>query len=107
MKQSTFYLVLCILGVLIPWVFLIGFLGIPEPTISLFFTSIFANHVSSAVAGDLLVSGVVFFIFLFYEGRRLNMKNLWLFVPVTLFVGLSFGLPLFLYSRAKKIEQTG
>ena len=106
MKQSSFYLVLCVLGVLIPWVFLIGFLGIPEPTISLFFTSIFANHVSSAVAGDLLVSGVVFFIFLFYEGRRLNMKNLWLFVPATLFVGLSFGLPLFLYFRAKRFEQT-
>lgn len=106
MKQGTFYLILCIPGVLIPWAFLIGFLGVPEPTISLFFTSIFANHVSSAVAGDLLTSGVVFFIFLFYEGRRLNMKNLWLFVPATLLVGLSFGLPLFLYFRAKRLEQT-
>lgn len=106
MKQSTSYLALCVPGVLVPFAFIIGFFGVPEPTIPLFFTSIFVNHVSSAVAGDLLISGLVFFIFLFFEGRRLNMKNLWLFVPATLFVGLSFGLPLFLYFRAKKLEQT-
>ncbi|MBI1820085.1 MAG: DUF2834 domain-containing protein [Nitrospirae bacterium] len=96
-------MILSVPGVLIPWAFLIGFLGVPEPTISLFFTSIFANHVSSAVAGDLLVSVVVFFVFLFYEGSRLNMKNLWLFIPATLLIGLSFGLPLFLYFRAKRL----
>lgn len=106
MKQSTFYLALCIPGVLVPFAFIIGFFGQSEPTISLFLTSIFVNHVSSAVAGDLLVSGFVFFAFLFFEGRRLGMKNLWFFVPATLFVGLSFGLPLFLYFRARKIEQT-
>jgi len=106
MKQSTFYLTLCIPGVLIPFAFIIGFFGIPEPTFSLFFTSIFVNHVSSAVAGDLFISGVVFFVFLFCEGRRLNMKNLWFFIPATLFVGLSFGLPLFLYFREKRLEQT-
>jgi hypothetical protein len=105
MKQSTLYLALCVPGVLIPFAFIIGFFGLPEPTISLFFTSIFVNHVSSAVAGDLLVSGLVFFTFLFIEGRRLGMKNLWFFVPATLFVGLSFGLPLFLYFRVKRIEQ--
>lgn len=106
MKQSTLYLALCVPGVLIPFAFIIGFFGIPEPTISLFFTSIFVNHVASAVAGDLLISGVVFFVFLFYESRRLNIKNLWLFIPATLFVGLSFGLPLFLHFRAIKLEQT-
>lgn len=106
MKQSTFYLALIVPGVLIPFAFIIGFFRLPEPTISLFFTSIFANHVSSAVAGDLLISGFAFFTFLFFEGRRLNMKNLWFFVPATLFVGLSFGLPLFLFFRARRIEQS-
>ncbi len=71
MKHSTLYLVLCIPGVLVPFAFIIGFFGQPEPTVPLFFTSIFVNHVSSAVAGDLLVSGLVFFAFLFIEGKRL------------------------------------
>lgn len=106
MKQSTFYLALCAPGIVIPFAFIIQFWGISQPTVSLFSTSIFANHVSSAVAGDLIISSLAFFSFLFYEGKRLSMKNLWLFIPATLFVGLSFGLPLFLYFRAKNLEQT-
>ena len=105
MKQSTFFLALCVPGVIVPFALIIGFFGVPEPTVSLFFTSIFVNHVSAAVAGDLVMSGLAFFAFLFYEGKRLNIKRLWLFIPATLFIGLSFGLPLFLYFRAKKIEQ--
>ena len=104
-ETKHIFLVICIPGIIIPFGFIIGFFGVPDPTISLFFISIFANHVSSAVAGDLVISSLVFFAFVFYEGKRLNMKNLWLFVPATLFVGLSFGSPLFLYFRAKKLEQ--
>lgn len=103
MKQSTFYIVLCLLGVIAPWLFLVGFFDLPHASIPLFFTSIFANMVASAVAADLIVSAFAFFAFVFFEGRRLGMKNLWLYIPATLFVGLSFGLPLFLYNRAKNL----
>lgn len=105
MKQSTVYLSLCVIGIVIPWFFLAGFLGEPQPTIALFFSSIFANKIASSVATDLLISALVFFAFVFFEGKRLNMKRLWMFIPATLFVGLSFGLPLFLYFRAKHIEK--
>ena len=105
MKQSTAYLLLCTIGIVIPWFFLVGFLGEPQPTIALFFSSIFTNQVTSSVAADLLISALVFFAFVFFEGKRLNMKRLWVFIPATLFVGLSFGLPLFLYFRAKDIEK--
>lgn len=108
MKQSTFYLLLCVVGVIAPWVFLLGFLDHPQASIPLFFTSIFVNSITSAVAADLIVSSVVFFVFVFFEGKRLDMKKLWLFIPATLCVGLSFGLPLFLYFRAKKLrDNTG
>jgi hypothetical protein len=105
MKQSTAYLLLCIIGVVVPWLFLVGFFGEPQPTIALFFSLIFANQVASSVAADLLISALVFFAFVFFEGKRLNMKHLWVFMPATLLVGLSFGLPLFLYFRAKHIEK--
>jgi len=106
MKQSTIYLWLCVLGIVGPWLYLLGFFGSAQPSVSLFFSSIFVNQVASAVAVDLLISALVFFVFLFIEGRRLNMSRLWLFmcVPATLLVGLSFGLPLFLYLRAKHLE---
>ncbi len=105
MKPSSYYVVLCILGVVAPWIFITDFLGLPQASVPLFFTSIFATPMASAVAADLMVCSIVFFFFVFLEGRRLGMKNVWLFVPATLFVGLSFGLPLFLYQRSKRLEQ--
>ena len=105
MEQKNAFLALCVIGFIGPWAFLLGFLAVPEPGVSLFFTSIFANSVSSAVAADLLISALVFFVFVFLEGRRLGMQRLWIFVPATLFVGLSFGFPLFLYFRARALEK--
>jgi len=104
MKQITVYRVLCVAGVIFPWLFILGFFSRPDASITLFMTSIFANQVATAVAADLIVSAVVFFGYVFYEGRSLGMKHLWMYVPATLFVGLSFGLPLFLLMRARKLE---
>jgi hypothetical protein len=104
MKQSKLYLILCVIGVIAPWIFLIAFLTGEHASIPIFFASIFVNHVASAVAADLLVSALVFFIFVFIEGRRVGLNNLWLYIPATLFVGLSFGLPLFLYNRSRILE---
>ncbi len=105
MNQSKLYFLLCILGVAVPWFFLIGFFGDEQASIPVFFTSIFANNVASAVAGDLVVSALVFFVFVFFEGRRMGLKHLWVYIPATLFIGLSFGLPLFLYHRARATEK--
>ncbi len=100
MRQTTLYLVLAIPGLLAPWFFLLGFFGGQDRSPSLFLRLIFANDVASAVAVDLLVSALVFFCFVAIEGRRVGMKHRWVYVPLTLGVGLSLGLPLFLYFRA-------
>jgi hypothetical protein len=105
MKQSSLYLILCAVGVAVPWFFLLGFFTEEIVSIPSFFTSIFANHVSSAVASDLLVSALAFFILVVFEGRRRGLKHIWVYVPATFFVGLSFALPLFLYHRARAIER--
>ncbi len=103
MKQAHSYRVLCFAGIIIPWFFLLRFLSRPDASVMLFVTSIFTNSVDTAVAADLVVSAGAFFVYAFYEGRRLGMKYLWVYIPATLFVGLSFGLPLFLAMRAKKM----
>lgn len=61
MKQGTAYLALYIIGVVAPWFFLVGFVGEPNPAVTLFFSSVFANQVEFAVAADLLVSALVVF----------------------------------------------
>jgi hypothetical protein len=105
MKQSTLYLLLAIPGFVVPWLFLLGFLAGGEATPALFLTSMFVNPVAGAVSADLLISALIFFLFLFFEGRRLQMSNLWLYPLLTMGIGLSFGLPLFLYARSMRLEK--
>jgi hypothetical protein len=104
MKPSVIYLLLCILGTVLSWVFLLAFLVSEGATPRLFVASIFANSVSSAIAADLLASAALFLVFAFAEGRRLGMRGLWAYVPATLLVGLAFGAGLFFYRRAKLLE---
>jgi len=104
MNKSTLYLLFSVIGGVIPWVFLAQFLGEPQPLIAHFFLSAFVNNVASSFATDLIISALVFFIFVVIEGKRLKMRRLWIYVVATLGVGLSFGLPLFLYAREKRLE---
>ncbi len=104
MKWKWLYLVMTIPGLLVPWCYLAGFLQSGAASVPLFFHSIFVNEVTSAVAADLLLSALLFFIFVCVEGRRLAMARLWLYPLLTLAIGLSFGLPLFLYFRERALE---
>lgn len=53
---------------------------------------------------DVIVSASVLILFVFAEGRRLGMQKLWVPVIGTLLVGVSLGLPLFLYMRHPYIQ---
>jgi hypothetical protein len=64
----------------------------------------FANNFMKGAAMDLTVSVIVFWIYVFMEANRLQMKNPWLYLLATLLVGLSFALPLFLYFRERRLE---
>jgi len=55
---------------------------------------------------DVIVSSLVFATFVFSEGSRLKMKNLWIYIASNLLVGVSLGLPLFLLMRQRKLEET-
>ena len=66
--------------------------------------SLFVNGASAMLTADLLISSLVFWVWLFYEGGRLGMKHLWAYVAANLLVGLSLALPLFLYYRAAALE---
>ena len=105
MNQRNLYLLLCVVGAVAPWIFLSGFLAGPQFSFPAFFLLAFANDVASALTTDLVISAVAAFVFMFIEGRRLGMTRLWIYVAATLCVGLSFGLPLFLYFRSKAMSR--
>lgn len=98
------YLVLSIVGLALPWSQLIPFIWQNGLELSLFWSQLFIDRASSAGGLDLFISSVVFWIFLFREGTRLQMKLLWIYVVLNLAIGLSFALPLFLLMRSRQLE---
>jgi hypothetical protein len=64
---------------------------------------LFANRISSFFGLDVIISSVALWVLVISEGRRLQMRNLWLYIVCNLLGGLSLGLPLFLYMRERKL----
>jgi hypothetical protein len=103
---KTAYSVLCIAGTVLPISQFVKFLLAEGLNIDAFFGQLFANDISSFFGLDLMLSSLVLWLFVFTEGTRLKMKNLWVYVASNLLVGVSLALPLFLLMRHRKIEET-
>lgn len=101
------YLVLAILGAILPLSQLAPFLMAHGLDVPLLFRQLFQTHASAFFGLDVIVSSVVLWLFVFREGRRLRMKNLWLYILCNLAVGVSLALPLFLFFREREIEAVG
>jgi len=54
---------------------------------------------------DVVVSAVALLRFSALESRRLRLHSRWIVLAATLLVGVSLGLPLFLYLRERQLEQ--
>lgn len=100
------YLVLAILGFLIPNYFVLlesietgNILLYADPVST--FSNMFANRISSIFAIDLLLAVVIFFIWSYFESKKLQIKNVGYVWLITMLFGLAAGFPLFLYLREK------
>ena len=104
MKAEHLYLGLCMAGTALPcWQFL-PFVREHGLDARLFLEQLFANPVSGFFGMDVLVSSVVLWALVAIEGRRARMKHLWAPVVANLAVGVSLGLPLFLYLRERTLK---
>ena len=106
MKLRHFYLVFAALGLLlpysqfVPWIMEHHALNMP-----LFIRDLFANRISAFFAMDVIVSAVVLISFIQTEGKRLRLRLLWLPIISVFLVGVSLGLPLFLYLRQLQFDR--
>jgi hypothetical protein len=106
-NRKNIYLFLCVLGILLPYSQFIPWLvenGLNAP---LLIHQLFANRISGFFAWDVLVSAVIVVGFIRSEGKRWGMPYLWIPILGVLTVGVSFGLPLFLFLRERALEETG
>jgi len=104
MVKAT-YIVLCILGTILPYSQFLPFLLENGFDIKIFFEELFANRISSFFGMDVFTSSLVLWLFVYWEGTKLKMSNLWIYIASNLLVGVSLGLPLFLLMRQHQLEQ--
>ena len=104
MKPKTTYLALCFLGAILPYWKFLPWLAEHGLNPVVFVQELFANRISGFFAMDVIVSAVVLIGFIGRESGRLGIRRSWLPVLATLTVGVSLGLPLFLYMRERRLE---
>lgn len=105
MKSKNVYLLFCILGAVIPYWQFIRWLAENGLNVSLFFQHLLANRISTFFVLDVLISAIVLLRFISAEGSRLHLKQRWLVSLSVILVGVSLGLPLFLYLRERQLEE--
>ncbi|HEY2982063.1 MAG TPA: DUF2834 domain-containing protein [Anaerolineales bacterium] len=104
--KKNLYLLLAIVGLILPYYFLVRFLSANGVDLQLMLGQLFVNDISAFFAIDLILSIAVFCLFVPGAADRLKLRNGWLFVLAALTVGLSFALPLFLYFREGAMESS-
>jgi|SRR5208283_1906706 len=105
MKPKTLYLVLCLAGVLVPYWQFLPWVMQHGLNLGLFVRELFANRIGAFFGMDVVVSAVALIVFSRIEGARVGVRRRWLVVLAILTVGVSLGLPLFLYLRELALER--
>ena len=93
------YLLLAILGGVVPTAFVVYFVADRGFHPILFVEQFFASPIATATFLDVTIASVVFWIWLAREAPAAGVPRWWLFVVANLLVGLCFALPLFLFVR--------
>ena len=105
--MKLFYLATAVFGTFLPWLYFAGFVAENGVNVPLFIAQIFATKPSAGFTADLLISSAVFWAWSWNDAREKNVPGWWLTIPAILLVGLSLGLPLYLWLREQAREMRG
>ena len=105
MKARHFYLVCCVLGLVLPYSQFVPWLSEHGLNVPVFCRELFVNRISVFFAMDVIVSAIVLIWFIRSEGKRLRVRFLWLPTVGTLIVGVSCAFPLFLFLRQVTLDR--
>ncbi|TLP48881.1 DUF2834 domain-containing protein [Cohaesibacter sp. CAU 1516] len=102
MTLARFYLLMCLVGTLWPWIHFADFFSSHGADFALFFAQMTPTAVAKGLTVDISLSILVFWVWSFVDARQLSVRNWWLVLPATLCVGFSLALPLYLFLRESK-----
>ncbi|MCH1480400.1 DUF2834 domain-containing protein [Crocinitomicaceae bacterium] len=97
------YLILCILGVILPYYHLIHFLIESNGSMAGFFPQLFATHPMAMISMDITVAASAFTIFLIHK-KRTEKLSITKYIICLFMVGFSLALPLYLYDNLSTKE---
>jgi hypothetical protein len=104
MKLRHTYLIVAILGLIVPYSQFVPWVMTHGLHASLFFHEMFANRIAGFFVFDVLISAIAVIVFVLNEGPKSKLRYTWLPIVATLLVGVSLGLPLFLYLRQAQLD---
>jgi uncharacterized protein DUF2834 len=106
MNTKAVYLALCVAGTVLPCSQLLPFLRAHGLDPLALFAQLFSTPAGAFFGMDVIVSSVVLWVLVVVDGRRAGVRNLWAPIAASLAVGVSLGLPLYLYMRERRLEQS-
>jgi hypothetical protein len=98
------YLILAILGAIIPYLFFFQFFELNGYSLSAFMSASVVNHAAAGISADVLFASLVFWVFMFVQQQRQDGPNPVLFMILNLTIGLSCALPAYLYAQERRKE---
>ena len=104
MSRKYLFLALFIVGVVVPYLSFVPWVIDHGLDISRLVEELFANRISAFFGLDVVVSAIVLWVFVAIETPRAGVRHAWAPVVASLAIGVSAGLPLFLYLRESAME---
>ena len=101
------YLILAVLGGVLPWLANLEFIRIHGPAfdLGLFINLANANPAAQSLSRDLLISSTAVSIWIVVEARRLKMRGLLVTLALCFGVAFACGAPFFLYLRERRLQE--
>ena len=99
MSRKFIYLALFLIGTVVPYLSFVPWVMDHGFDVSLMVEQLFANRISAFFGLDVIVSAMVLWVFIAFEAPRVGVRHAWAPVAASLAIGVSAGLPLFLFLR--------
>ena len=104
MPRKYAYLVLFVIGTVVPYLSFVPWVMDHGFDISRMVEELFANRISAFFGLDVVVSAIVLWVFIAFEGQRKGVRHTWAPILASFVIGVSAGLPLFLFLRESALE---
>ncbi|GLQ16464.1 DUF2834 domain-containing protein [Maritalea porphyrae] len=105
MNISRFYILLALLGLVLPWAQYMPFVQTHGVNLPLFISQVFANGPATGFALDVLWATLVFWIWSYFDARQNNVPHWWAALLAGACLGLSVALPLYLAIKTSQAPQ--